>query len=238
VAVIEGDSVSTVSNAAATILALVAADGTCGSPYARALRHPATPLRDQADAVHALCIVHGTLPGVIDHVLAGAADPQAQDWLISAAAAMAGERVTLARLTAAVGPLPSTPHQAASEAAIIGQCHALEMLSQSDRRGCATGTAIAFVLDWAAVRDVLDACARRLGLDVALPFTPVAADARRFLSTVATTPSSDRAMAFGAQQMLAQHRGLWQLLEARATARDGARGAITRAFPGPLRSVA
>ena len=36
---------------------------------------------------------------------------------------------------------------------------------------------------------------------------------------IEATASVERAMAFGAQQMLAQHRGLWQLLEARATAR-------------------
>ncbi len=30
----------------------------------------------------------------------------------------------------------------------------------------------------------------------------------------------ERAMLFGAQQLFAQHRGLWDLLEARASARD------------------
>ena len=35
-----------------------------------------------------------------------------------------------------------------------------------------------------------------------------------------TAPGVERAMLFGAEQMLAQHRGLWHLLEARASARD------------------
>jgi hypothetical protein len=33
-------------------------------------------------------------------------------------------------------------------------------------------------------------------------------------------PSAERAMQFGAQQLLLQHRGLWDLLEARRDARD------------------
>jgi hypothetical protein len=37
--------------------------------------------------------------------------------------------------------------------------------------------------------------------------------------TVADSPSFERAMSFGAQQLLAQHRGLWDLLEARQAAR-------------------
>jgi hypothetical protein len=36
---------------------------------------------------------------------------------------------------------------------------------------------------------------------------------------VADTPSFERAMSFGSQQLLAQHRGLWDLLESRQQAR-------------------
>ncbi len=49
--------------------------------------------------------------------------------------------------------------------------------------------------------------------------------ARQIGALLAQTPLSpgvERAMLFGAEQFLAQHRGLWQLLEARASARDGA----------------
>ena len=51
------------------------------------------------------------------------------------------ERATLVKLVAAVGPLPSTPGQAETEAAIAGQRHALDMLARvgprrlPDRRG-------------------------------------------------------------------------------------------------------
>jgi hypothetical protein len=38
---------------------------------------------------------------------------------------------------------------------------------------------------------------------------------------LAGTPATERAITFGAQQLLAQHRGLWSLLDARASARNG-----------------
>ncbi|MFK3891006.1 DUF6975 family protein [Sphingomonas sp. NPDC079357] len=205
---------------AATILAMVASDGTAAAPHARALALPSATLRDIADAVHALCVIHGSFPGIVDHAFSGSTDPFARDWLEQAANAVSTERALLVRLTAAVGPLPSTPGQAASQAAILGQRNALELLSRSDRAGCATGTAIAFVLDWVAVRGVLDSCARRMALPTGEPFMAAAHQAMALLKAIEASASVERAMAFGAQQMLAQHRGLWQLLESRAAARQ------------------
>ncbi|MEH3047975.1 DUF6975 family protein [Sphingomonas adhaesiva] len=205
--------------AAATILALVAADGTAASPHASGLATATATLRDLTDAVHALSVVHGAFPGIVDQAMAGTSDSAARDWLTSAATAMTAERAMLIRLASAVGPLPSTPNQAASQAAILGQRNTLEMLARSDRNGCATGTALAFVLDWSAVRRVLDTTSDRVGLPVAVDFSTTALAAQAFVEAVAATPPVERAMAFGAQQMLAQHRGLWHLLAARAEAR-------------------
>lgn len=207
------------ASCADTILTMVAEDGTAASPHARALMEPAATLRDIADAVHALCVIHGAFPGIVDQAGAGCIDPVARAWLDRAAGAMAAERALLVRLTAAAGPLPSTPGQAASQAAILGQRNALEMLARSDRLGCATGTAIAFVLDWAAVRGVLDGCAKRMALPAGDDFAAHAVEAIALLRATQATAPVERAMAFGAQQMLAQHRGLWQLLKARAVAR-------------------
>lgn len=204
---------------AETILAMVAADGTAGAPHARALMEPGATLRDIADAIHALCVIHGAFPGIVEHARNGGIDPIAADWLEEAVKAMCAERALLVRLSAAAGPLPSTPGQAASQAAILGQRNALEMLARSSRAGCATGTAIAFVLDWAAVRGVLDGCARRMALPPGAPIAEAATQAIAVLRAVEASASVERAMAFGAQQMLAQHRGLWQLLESRAVAR-------------------
>jgi hypothetical protein len=198
---------------------LVVADGTAAAPYAQALLRVDTPLRDVADAVHALCMIHGGVPGVVDHAMAGATDECVRGWLARAVDLVSGERALLARLTSAVGPLPSTPGQAASEAAILGQRNALEMLARSDRRGCPAGTALAFVLDWGVVRRFLDVTAARLSVPVDRAFVGFVGETYSMLDGFSAPPAVERAMMFGAQQTLAQHRGLWNLLEARASAR-------------------
>jgi len=203
-----------------TIAALVAADGTATHPVATALAQPTAPLRDVADAIHALCMLHGRHPGAIDHAVASNADPLAEAWLAEAAHAFTGERAYLAQLTAAAGPLPSTPGQSETEAAIVAQSHALDMLAQSDRNGCAIGASVALILDWRAVRAVLDAAALRLGVLPAWLALPLDADTVSLVAALATSAGVERAMAFGAQQVLAQHRALWDLLDVRRSARD------------------
>ncbi len=94
------------------------------------------------------------------------------------------------------------------------------MLAQSDRTGCATGAAIALVLDWAAVRVMLDAAARRFGVESSASDLPDEMETASLVSALAETPAIERAMALGAQQILAQHRGLWDPLKPRASARN------------------
>lgn len=199
---------------------LVSAEGTAAHPFYRALLAPAAPLRDVTDAVHALCMLHGRHPGVVDYALAHDPASSAQAWLAEAAQAFVGERAWLVRLVAAAGPLPSTPGQAESEAAIVAQAHALDTLAQSDRTGCAIGAAVALVLEWGPIRALLDSAATRFGIEAAPNTLPVEADTTTLLATTFGTPAVDRAILFGADQVLAQHRGLWDLLESRAAARD------------------
>ncbi|KQS04647.1 hypothetical protein ASG11_10615 [Sphingomonas sp. Leaf357] len=202
------------------IAALSAADGSGAHPMMRKLAARTAPLRDLADAVHALCMLHGRHPGVIEHAAIRNAQPLAQDWLHAASEAFTEERNYLAKLAVAAGHAPSTPGQAESEAAVIGQRHALEMLAQSDRAGCATGAATALLLDWATIRPTLDLAAHRFGITPPECVLPIDNEIATVIGTLGETPGVERAMAFGAQQLLAQHRGLWDLLEARASARD------------------
>ncbi|TPG43332.1 hypothetical protein EAH79_06010 [Sphingomonas koreensis] len=203
-----------------TVAALVAVDGSAAHPVPRALADPRAPLRDVADAIHGLCMLHGRHPGAIDHAVASNSDETADAWLVESAEAFATERGYLAQLTAAVGPLPSTPGQAESETAIVAQAHALDMLAQSGRAGCAIGASVALILDWRSIRRVLDGAALRFGV-MPPPLTlPLDADTVSLVAALAESPAIERAMAFGAQQVLAQHRGLWDLLDARRSARD------------------
>lgn len=203
------------------LVSLVNQDGTAGH------RYPATPeltsgreaMRNLADAAHYLSVLHGRLPGVIDLAAQATAHPAAKGWLAAAAEAFAAERALLTRLAVATGPLPSTPGQAECEAAVLQQHHALEMLAKSERAGCALGAAFALALDWTAVRAVLEAAARRVSIAPGDCTLPGEDETRTVAMIVADTPNFERAMSFGAQQLLAQHRGLWDLLEARQQAR-------------------
>lgn len=202
------------SSLAARLAHLAAADGTSAHPHAGLLRRSAAPRRDLADAVHALCAVHGARPGAAEEARRRAGDP----WLDRAADLFAAERAVLARLCSAAGPLPSTPGQSATEAALAGQRHALGVLAASDRQGCALGVVAALALDWCAVRPVLYRAAAAFGLsDDVLP-NPTAG-VEDALARAVARGVSERAVLFGAEQLLAQHRGLWSLLEARADAR-------------------
>lgn len=197
------------------------ADGSAVHAYAAALARPNATTRNLSDAVHALCAVHGDHPGLPAEAHRHCAQPDACDWIEEIAAAFATERAYLAALVSAAGPLPSTPGQHHSESALIGVRHALEMLARSDRRGCATGAIAALVYDWTAIRGVLDQAAVRFGIDPTMHGFPLEAETATSVAMLGTGAAAERAITFGAQQLFAQHRGVWDLLETRAGARDG-----------------
>lgn len=208
--------------AGAMLSSLVRDDGSAAhrwfrSPALTGGRHAA---RNLADAIHYLCLLHGTQPALVDQIAADAIHPAASDWLAAAVTGFAVERNNLANLAVAAGPMPSTPGQAECEAAINGQRHALATLAESGRTGCAIGAAATLLLDWAAIRILLDDAAARLGV-IPLPSTVPDREATlAVIDAAAETPIVVRAMTFGARQILGQQRGLWDLLEARRDARD------------------
>ena len=190
-----------------SLASLVALEGTAASGFVAALCAPRASARDLSDAVHLGGVLHGHHPGRVEHALAKA--DAAPDWLPVAASSFAAERAWLARLVAAAGPSPSTPGQADAEVAIAGQRRAFEMLARSDRAGCAPGAVAALLLDWSAIHRLLAAAAARFGVEP-----------RSYaFDQPAIAESHRRAALFAGQQVLAQHRGLWQLLESRAVAR-------------------
>jgi hypothetical protein len=202
-------------------LARVAGDGTSRHPYLNALLDSAGPHagRDLSDAVHLLCSLHGRYPGMIQVALDRCPSGPGHDWLNRAAEAFERERLYLVRLTAAVGPLPSTPGAAETEASLVAARHAIETLALSERKGCALGAATALVGDWWPIRRLLDRAAARVGTEAPAPSLPDEASVIAVIEEASDSPASDRALAFGGQQMLLQHRALFDLLEARAEAR-------------------
>ena len=202
------------------LAAVIADDGSAAHPHLRRLLAPRVERRDLADAVHGLCMVHGRHPGLIDAALARCVQPNACHWLANAAAGFAVERAALAQLVAAAGPLPSTPGQAETEAALAGVRHAAEMLAKSDRGGCATGAAAALTGDWIRIRLLLERAADTFAVVLPPSTLPDIDETEAAVAMLVTTPMVERALLFGATQLLAQHRGVWDLLDARASARS------------------
>ena len=209
-----------VSNVAEAQLARVSGNGCARHPHLHALVEGSGPHsgRDLADAVHLLCGLHGRHPGLIELALTQSADSATRPWLAHASEAFERERLYLVRLTSAVGPLPSTPGAAETEASLVAQRHALEILAASERTGCALGAATALVGDWWSIRRLLDRAASRAGLDCPAPSLPDEASLVEIIEQSSDT-ASGRALAFGGEQLLLQHRALFDLLEARASAR-------------------
>ncbi len=212
---------SNVHSGQSLVAALVAAEGSSAHRYVTshdmlAGKHSA---RNLADAVHFLCILHGRHPGVADHAANHTAADSARAWLIDTVDGFIRERTFLTRLVVAAGPLPSTPGQAESESAVNGQRHALDMLAQSDRNGCALGATMALVLDWPTIRSILEAAGKRFSVDVPETMLPSDQATIALAASMSNSTAIERAISFGAQQILAQHRGLWDLLDARQIAR-------------------
>jgi len=206
---------------AETQLARIAGEGCARHSYLNSLleasgRHAG---RDLADAVHMLCSLHGRYPGLIEIALQRCPKGPVQDWLSRASEGFERERLYLVRLTSAVGPLPSTPGAAQTESSLVAARHALETLAVSERGGCALGAATALVGDWWPIRRLLDRAAARVGTEAPAPSLPDESSVVDAIDGGATDAASARALAFGGEQLLLQHRALFDLLEARAEAR-------------------
>lgn len=208
-------------SAAEAHLARVADSGSARHAHLSALIESSAPhaARDITDAIHLLCSIHGRQPGVVELALPLAPKGPAHSWLRRAADAFERERLYLVRLTAAVGPLPSTPGAAETEATLVAQRHALEVLTKSERRGCALGAATALVSDWWPIRRLLDRAAGRAGIECPAPSLPDEASILEVIDASCDSPAAERALMFGGEQLLLQHRGLLDLLQARAAAR-------------------
>ena len=215
------DPAALAPNPAQAQLLRIADEGCARHSYLAALLDSSGPHagRDLADSIHLLCHLHGKHPGLVELALQRAPKGPVRGWLERASEAFERERLYLVRLTSAVGPIPSTPGAVQCESALAGTRHALETLATSEREGCAMGAVTALVGDWWPIRRLLDRAATRAGIECPAPSLPDERSVIAAIDSVSATPSSARALAFGGQQLLLQHRGLFDLLEARSAAR-------------------
>lgn len=211
----------TAMTAAQLQLSRVEAEGSADHAYRLRLMSASGPThaRDLADAVHLFCSLYGRHPGLIELALNNCPAGSVRDWLKEASDAYERERLYLVRLTASVGPLPSTPGAAETEAALVAARHAIETLAGSERRGCALGAATALMADWPAIRALFDRAANRVGMQIPVLTLPEESSIVRVIGDGTDGAPSERALGFGGEQLLLQNRALFDLLEARAGAR-------------------
>jgi len=205
---------------------LVAKDGSEAHPHVQALMAAAVdpvaqPLPLLADAAHYLGLLHGQFPAVMDYAATHITDNAARRWLIAACDAFAQERAYIARLSVELGPVPGTPGHHNSDAMVLQLRHAVEMLAQSERYGCALGAATTLAIDWIAIRRLLDHAAIRTGLEPVQSTLPGKAETLHVLRHLDTTGLTLRAIRFGGRQLLHQHNSLWSMLDSRAETRAG-----------------
>lgn len=177
----------------------IAASATRAHPYANRLGSGAPGTAMFADAAHFFALLHAERPSA-----PAAADRGGHEWLESFTDAFDRERSWLMRVAAA--GVPRRFELGRHELLVRRQREAMLTLVGSDRAGCALGAVVALAADWPAVRQALAPEEPAREVDSGL------ADV---LAAAAVTPAARRAIGFGVVQMLAVHRQLWDLLEAR-----------------------
>ncbi len=209
---------------AAALAALVATSGSAGHPHVRRLAEVRADTSRElvADTLHYLCILHGRQPSFAE-VAARLGDTFApRSWLDAAATAFAGERARISQLSVAAGAPRAEPGQISTEELVAGQRQALLTLVRSDRRGCLLGAVAATLLDWEAVHDALAPIGDRVGVPYARPDGdwPARAETLAIIDEAADGgPLIGRAILFAAQQVVAQQRAFWDVLDARHAVR-------------------
>ncbi|MFC3713614.1 DUF6975 family protein [Sphingoaurantiacus capsulatus] len=157
----------------------------------------------RVEALHFFALLHAERPSVA--AMAASVDPDR--WLASFAERFEAERAWIGRSTITVAA-PRRTDLSRHEHLVRGQREAMLTLARSDRAGCALGAVAALAADWPALRSALAGeVPEHADIEIA---TAIAA--------VAHSPASRRAIGFGAAQMTAIHRTLWDLLEARQAA--------------------
>lgn len=217
---------TTVTDSATSIDSLVADHGSQSHDHVRMLlaltQEPnSRPLPLLADAVHYLCLLHGRFPGVVDHAARYVTSNAARQWIIRICDAFAEERAYLTRLAVVVGPAPSTVAHSSTDSSVLQLRHTLDMLAQSERRGCALGAVTTLALDWAGIRRLLDYTALRSGMEPPRSTMPDRASTLAILRDGDADDLAVRAIHFGGRQLLHQHQSLWTLLAERAALRGG-----------------
>ncbi|APG62750.1 hypothetical protein LPB140_08055 [Sphingorhabdus lutea] len=168
-----------------------------------------------ADICHFLNLCHGQQPGVVDYAENKITGDEAKIWAAKAAIGFGKERDLLNQLTIAAGP---PARQAGHDMALHltqDQPKNLAMLASSDRKGCALGCAMGFVADWHIIRDLLNSLSMKFDLPKSELTLPSIAETMEICVIEGNGPALQRAIRFGFEQVCAQQKGFWAIIDAR-----------------------
>ena len=180
-----------------------AAAASRSHPHAASVATVAPDHPARVEAVHFFTLLHAERPSAA--TVAATADPHR--WVARFAAAFEADRSWLAR-AAVAGAAPCRADLTRHELLVRHQREAMLTLARSDRAGCALGAVAALAVDWPTVRVTLSGEVRR-EVDPQIAYA---------IEVAAMSPAARRAIGFGVAQMIAIHRTLWDLLEARQAA--------------------
>ena len=79
---------------------------------------------------------------------------------------------------------------------------------------------MALVIDWNHIRRILNAAGNKFGVEPPAFGMGNTTEIRDLADELGSSPLVERALLFGAQQVMLQQYGLWDLLEARQMARN------------------
>lgn len=175
---------------------------------------------DLADAIHWLAQVHGGAAGLVDGAGLRARNGAERAFLAQAFTAWQRERRALAALSIAVGPVPSTSGQVQDERTAATLADAIATLASSERAGVALGAAAALVVEWHGFRRLMNRAADRFSATLPPCALPERTELFATVAGLVDDPATERAVAFGARQLLVQHAGLVAMLTRRSAARE------------------
>ena len=176
---------------------------------------------DLADAVHWLALLHGGAAGLVDGASLRTRSERERRFLNGAFDAWQSERAALSTLAVAVGPVPSTPGQHADEATTATLSRAIATLATSERDGVSLGAATALIVEWHGLRALMERAAERFGGDISPCVLPPQPDLLATVAGFVDAPGMERAMAFGARELVRRHGTFVAMLQRRSAARAG-----------------
>lgn len=174
---------------------------------------------DVADLAHALTVTHGGLPNIFDLASLRSDAQSLRNHLVTCSNSFQDWRRFLSALTSKAGPAPSLTDDAAHMVSLVQTKQGIQLLGESERKGCAIGAAFAMLNDWQIVLPESFKFAARLDIVEGIALPPRTSAIIEEMECLEPSAAELRAMSFGADQFYQLNDAFFRHLEARRKAR-------------------